>query len=60
MMRNTKTLSALLAGAIVSVTAASIVYAQTKVPPLAPLGDPPIPLDNPMSEAKTKIGRAHV
>ncbi|VAV92668.1 Cytochrome c551 peroxidase [hydrothermal vent metagenome] len=57
MMRNTKTLSALLAGAIVSVTAASIVYAQTKVPPLAPLGDPPIPLDNPMSEAKTKLGK---
>ncbi|VAX03316.1 Cytochrome c551 peroxidase [hydrothermal vent metagenome] len=27
------------------------------IPPLAPLGPPPIPLDNPMSEAKTELGK---
>ena len=26
-------------------------------PPLTPLGDPPIPLDNPMSEAKIELGK---
>lgn len=28
-----------------------------KFPPLAPLGDPPIPLDNPQSEAKVELGK---
>ena len=30
---------------------------QAEVPPLAPLGPPPIPLDNPMSAAKVELGR---
>ncbi len=31
--------------------------AQDSFPPLAALGDPPIPLDNPMSDAKVELGK---
>lgn len=56
-MKNMKKLSALLMGAVVSATAISAVQAESKFPPLAPLGDPPIPADNKMSPAKTKLGK---
>jgi cytochrome c peroxidase len=56
-MKNMKKISALLAGAIISATAASVAFAESKFPPLAPLGDPPIPVDNPMSAKKTQLGK---
>ncbi len=56
-MKNMKKLSALAASAIVGLTAISAAHAGAKVPPLAPLGDPPIPADNKQSEAKIKLGK---
>lgn len=51
----------LLAGsaiAAVAVGAISATWAQDMaVPPLAALGEPPIPLDNPMSEEKIELGK---
>jgi len=56
-MKHTKKISALLAGVFIGATAISVAQAEMKVPPLAPLGDPPIPLDNKQSEAKIKLGK---
>ena len=56
-MKLSKTLSVLFAGAIFGVVVHSAVQAANGLPPLAPLGDPPIPMDNKQSEAKIKLGK---
>jgi len=56
-MKHTKKISALLAGVFIGAAAIAVAQAETKVPPLAPLGDPPIPADNKQSEAKVKLGK---
>ena len=55
-MKPMKTISALLAGAAICAASATMALAGT-VAPLAPLGDPPIPLDNPQSDAKVELGK---
>ncbi len=50
-------ISALLAGLLVSAAAVGMAHSGSNVPPLAPLGDPPIPLDNKQSDAKIKLGK---
>jgi cytochrome c peroxidase len=47
--------SVLLAGAALLATSATMATAQG-FPPLAPLGDPPIPLDNLQTDAKVELG----
>ncbi len=48
----------LLASAAAIATSAGLASADgVAYPPLAPLGDPPIPADNPMSEAKVELGK---
>jgi len=49
----------LLAAAVVGIAslAGGVAKADMKVPPLAPLGDPPIPADNPMSAKKIELGK---
>ena len=56
-MKPMKTISVLLAGAAICATSATMVLAGSMVAPLAPLGDPPIPLDNPQSDAKVELGK---
>ncbi len=56
-MKYLKTISGLLAGALITTATIGMVYARSDVPPLAPLGDPPIPADNKQSEAKIKLGK---
>ncbi len=56
-MKHTKKLAALLAGVVISAVSIGVAHAGSKVPPLAPLGDPPIPLDNKQSAAKIKLGK---
>lgn len=58
-MKSTKALSLLLGGvaALTMTSAAAPVMAEGAYPPLAPLGEPPIPDDNPMSEAKVELGK---
>ena len=56
-MKPMKTISVLLAGAAIFATSATMVLAGSMVAPLAPLGDPPIPLDNPQSQAKVELGK---
>ena len=43
--------------AAVSVMAVGAWADEMKYPPLAPLGDPPVPADNPMSDAKVELGK---
>jgi cytochrome c peroxidase len=52
-----KTISLLLTGATVLATSATVLMAQESYPPLTPLGDPPIPLDNKQTEAKIELGK---
>jgi cytochrome c peroxidase len=52
-----KTISLLLSGAAVLATSATMVMAQGDFPPLAPLGEPPIPSDNPQTDAKIELGK---
>ncbi|WP_457648266.1 cytochrome-c peroxidase [Profundibacter sp.] len=53
-----KTLTLMAGVAAVAVSAAMVNAGETgKYPPLAPLGEPPIPLDNPMSDAKVELGK---
>lgn len=53
-----KTISALLTGAALGLGASGMALAAEDFPPLAPLPDtPPIPLDNPQSEAKVQLGK---
>ena len=50
--------SLLASGAVAALTTIGVAAAdEMAVPALAPLGDPPIPLDNPMSEAKVELGK---
>jgi cytochrome c peroxidase len=52
-----KTISVLLASAVICATSATMALSQGMVAPLAPLGDPPIPLDNPQTDAKVELGK---
>ena len=52
-----KRLSVLVAGAALGVASALVSATAADVPPLAPLGDPPIPADNPQSDAKVELGK---
>ena len=56
-MNISKKLSAFLAVTLVGAFAISAAVAADKYPPLAPLGDPPIPLDNKQSAAKIELGK---
>lgn len=58
-MKPIKNTFLLMAGAAVLAMSTGMVAAQdmSAFPPLAPLGDPPIPDDNPMSEAKVELGK---
>jgi len=56
-MKYVKKISGLLAGALITTATVGMAYAGSNVPPLAPLGDPPIPLDNKQSEVKIKLGK---
>lgn len=56
-MNYTKKISGLLAGALITTATVGMAYAASKVAPLAPLGDPPIPADNKQSEVKIKLGK---
>ncbi len=60
-MKPMKTISLLLAGAAVAMTSASMTMAEGMsegmYPPLAPLGEPPIPPDNKQSDAKVELGK---
>ncbi|HHI70254.1 MAG TPA: c-type cytochrome [Rhodobacteraceae bacterium] len=58
-MKLMKTSSFLLASAAAVALSAASVGAEdmSKYPPLAPLGDPPVPLDNKMSDAKVELGK---
>ena len=56
-MKPMKTISVVLVGAAIFATSATMVLAGSMVAPLAPLGDPPIPLDNPQSQAKVELGK---
>ena len=56
-MKPMKTISVLLAGVAICATSATMVLAGSMVAPLAPLGDPPILLDNPQTEAKVELGK---
>ena len=56
-MKPMKTISVVLVGAAIFATSATMVLAGSMVAPLAPLGDPPIPLDNPQSDAKVELGK---
>jgi cytochrome c peroxidase len=56
-MKRVSTTSFLLTGAAALGLSASMGMAQGNYPPLAPLGDPPIPADNPQSEAKVELGK---
>jgi len=55
-MKSMKSKLVLLAGVASVATLAGMAAAQD-YPPLAPLGDPPIPLDNQMSDAKVELGK---
>ena len=56
-MKPMKTISLLLSGAAVLATSASMVMAEGVYPPLAPLGEPPVPSDNPQTDAKVELGK---
>lgn len=63
-MKPINTFSLLVSGAVAMLTVAGVMGAATTVaaqetafPPLAALGDPPIPADNPMSDAKVELGK---
>jgi len=55
-MKTMKSKLFLMASVAALATSANMAGAQD-YPPLAPLGDPPVPLDNPMSEAKVELGK---
>ena len=56
-MKPMKTISVLLASAVICAASATAAFSQGAFAPLAPLGDPPIPLDNPQSDAKVELGK---
>jgi cytochrome c peroxidase len=56
-MKPTKHAFLLAATAAAALAAGSAMAGENQFPPLAPLGDPPIPSDNPMSEAKVELGK---
>lgn len=58
-MKMTQSLSLLLGGvaAITMMSVSSPAQSEEMFAPLAPLGEPPIPSDNPMSEAKIELGK---
>ena len=56
-MKTMKTISVLLASAAICAASATAALSASTVPPLAPLGDPPIPLDNPQTDAKVELGK---
>ena len=58
-MKNVKNTFLLMAGAAAVALSAAMVNAgeMGKYAPLAPLGDPPIPLDNKQTEAKVELGK---
>jgi cytochrome c peroxidase len=56
-MKTMKTISVLLASAAICAASATAALSQGMIAPLAPLGDPPIPLDNPQTDAKVELGK---
>ncbi len=52
-----KRFSILVAGAALGLAGIVVSASAQDVPPLAPLGDPPIPADNPQSDAKVELGK---
>ncbi len=57
-MKPTKNAFLLLASAAsIAFAAGTATAGNMEYPPLAPLGDPPIPADNPMSDAKVELGK---
>ena len=52
-----KKLTTLVTGAAFSLMGVVMTATGSDVPPLAPLGDPPIPDDNPQSAAKVELGK---
>ena len=63
-MKPINTFSLLACGAVATMTvvgagafAPMAMADEVEVPPLAALGEPPIPADNPMSEAKIELGK---
>jgi len=58
-MKNIKNTFVLMAGVAAVALSAAVVNAgeMAKVPALAPLGNPPIPLDNKQSDAKVELGK---
>jgi len=57
-MKIAKHLTVLMAGAVIGLSSlAGAANAADKFPPLKPLGDPPIPADNPQSKAKVELGK---
>jgi len=56
-MKPMKNTFLLMAGAAAIAMSAGMAAAQDAYPPLAPLGDPPIPDDNQMTEAKIELGK---
>jgi cytochrome c peroxidase len=47
----------LASAAAITMVAGVLLADETNYPPLAPLGDPPIPADNPMTAAKVELGK---
>lgn len=56
-MKPMKTIAVLLAGATMFAASATTGLSDGNFAPLAPLGDPPIPLDNPQTDAKIELGK---
>ena len=56
-MKHGKTLRVTLTAAGLALWLTSGLHAADKFPPLAPLGDPPIPLDNSQTEDKIALGK---
>ena len=56
-MKPMKKISVLLASAAICAATATAALSDGMFAPLAPLGDPPIPLDNPQTDAKVELGK---
>ncbi len=52
-----KRLPVLVAGVTIGILGGLMTASANDAPPLAPLGDPPIPADNPQSDAKVELGK---
>ena len=56
-MKPMKKITVLLASAAIFAVSANVALSDGMFAPLAPLGDPPIPLDNPQTDAKVELGK---